>query len=100
LFAIPPLYCAYSIFPKLCRMGFLIVDVSSNFVMIGTLRCHDEIEGILWTTATRLCCSARAGIMVSSHDPLQNNTNVLFSRELFLDCLSISYRKIHISDQK
>ena len=33
---------------------------------------------------TRLCCSAHASIEVSSHDPLPNCTDVLFSRELFL----------------
>ena len=45
---------------------------------------------------TRLCCSARAGIGVSSHDPLQNCTDVLFSCELFLGYLSISYQKINL----
>ena len=39
---------------------------------------------------TRLCCSARAGIEVSSHDPLQNYTDMLFSLELFLGYLSLS----------
>ena len=39
---------------------------------------------------TRLCCSARAGIKVSSHDPLQNCTDMLFSLELFLGYLSLS----------
>jgi hypothetical protein len=32
---------------------------------------------------TRLRCSARAGIKVSSHDPLQNYTDVLFLCGLF-----------------
>jgi len=47
---------------------------------------------------TRLCFSARAGIEVSSYDPLLNYTDVLSSRELFLDYLSISTLRILISD--
>ena len=47
----------------------------------------------LWAADAWLCCWVRTGIEVSSHDPLQNCTDVLFSRELFLDYLSISYRR-------
>ena len=38
------------------------------------------------------------GIEVSSYDPLPNYTDVLSSRELFLDYLSISTLRILISD--
>ena len=48
---------------------------------------------------TRLCCSARAGIEVSSHDPLQNYTDMLFSLELFLGYLSLSCQEIYMSNQ-
>ena len=48
---------------------------------------------------TRLYYSTRAGIEVSSHDPLQNCTDVLFSRELFLGYISVSCQKICMSDQ-
>jgi hypothetical protein len=47
----------------------------------------------------KLCCSARAGIEVCSHDPLQNYTNVLFSHEFFLGYLSISNQKVPTLDQ-
>jgi hypothetical protein len=49
---------------------------------------------------TRLCCSARAGIVVSSHDPLRNNINVLFSCELFLGYLSHILSKYPYSGPK
>jgi hypothetical protein len=46
-------------------------------------------------------CSARAGIIVSSYDPLWNDSRcVIFLCPFFLVYLSISYRKIHISDRK
>jgi hypothetical protein len=35
----------------------------------------------------RLCCLARAGIEVASHDPSWNYTNVLSSRDHFLGYL-------------
>jgi len=70
----------------------------SNDATISNLRCRDETEGILWTVATRLCCSARAGIEVSSHDPLQNYTDMLFSHELFLGYLSLSGQEIYMSN--
>ena len=38
---------------------------------------------------TRLCCLARAGIEVSSHDPLWNYTDDLSSHELFVCYLSL-----------
>jgi hypothetical protein len=78
---------------------FLIGDVSGNGVTSSTLRCHDEIEGILWTMGTRLCYLAHAGIEVASHDPLWNNTNVLSTHDPFLCYLPISYQKTYISDQ-
>jgi hypothetical protein len=82
-----------------CHVGFLTNDVSDNGVMISTLRCHDETKGILCTIAIRLCCSARAGIEVASHDPLWDKTDVLSSRDPSLGYLPIYYPKTHISDQ-
>ena len=42
-----------------------------------------EPRASLWPAGTWLCCWVRAGIEVSSHDPLWNYTNELFSHELF-----------------
>ena len=85
--------------PNLCHVRFLVGCMFSNGATISNLRCRDETEGILWTAATRLCYSARAGIEVSSHDPLQDCIDVLFSRELLLDYLSLSCQKIYTLNQ-
>jgi hypothetical protein len=45
-------------------------------------------------------CLARAGITISSHDPLSNDNRCFIFSCSFLGYLSISYRKIHILDQK
>jgi hypothetical protein len=45
-------------------------------------------------------CLARAGIMVSSHDPLWNDSRCVIFSCSFLGYLSRLYRKIHILDQK
>jgi hypothetical protein len=45
-------------------------------------------------------CLAHAGIMVSSHDPLSNDNRCVIFSCSFLGYLSISYRKIRISDRK
>jgi len=87
------------IWPNSCHVGFLVGCVFSNCVMIDDWRCHDETEDILWTAATWLCCSARAGIAVSNHDPLQSYTNVLSPRDLLLIYTSMFGKKIYISDQ-
>ena len=84
--------------PNLCYVRMLVGCMFSNGDMISELWCRDETEGILWTAATRLCYSARAGIEVSSHDPLQDCIDVLFSRELLLDYLSFSCQKICTSN--
>ena len=70
--------------PNLCHVRILVGCMFSNGATISDLRCHDEIEGILWTVATRLCYSARAGIKISNHDPLWNYTDELSSHEFFL----------------
>ena len=85
--------------PNLCYVRMLVGCMFSNGATISDLWCRDETEGILWTAATRLCCSARAGIEVSSHDPLQNCTDVLFSHELLLGYLSLSCQKIGMLNQ-
>ena len=72
--------------------------VISNGVMSSNYSAATEPRASLWPAGTWLCYWVRAGIEVSSHDPLQNCTNVLFSRELFLDYLSISTLRILISD--
>ena len=84
--------------PNLCYVRMLVGCMFSNGDMISELWCRDETEGILWTAATRLCYSARAGIKVSSHDPLQDCIDVLFSCELLLDYLSLSCQKICTSN--
>ena len=84
--------------PNLCYERMRVGCMFSNGATISNLRCRDKTEGILWTAATRLCCSARAGIEVSSHDPLQNCTDVLLSRELFLGYLSLSCQEIYMSN--
>jgi hypothetical protein len=54
----------------------------------------------------RLCCLARAGIKVSSHDPLWNYPNMLSSVDLFLETISVLFVEMikqHLSslfDQK
>ena len=93
LFAIPLLHnaCSYN-----------LIGATGNFtlgvcpVMVPWLAIYGaatEPRASLWPADTWLCYWVRAGIEVSSHDPLQNCTNVLFSRELFLGYLSISYRR-------
>ena len=94
LFAIPPLHSACSYDPicatwKKNHFGCVI----SNGVMSSNYGAATEPRASLWPAGTWLCYWVRAGIEVSSHDPLQNCTNVLFSRELFLGYLSISYRR-------
>ena len=42
-----------------------------------------EPRASLWLGGTCLCCWVRAGIEVSSHDPLWNYTDELSSHELF-----------------
>ena len=99
LLAIPPLHSAYSYDPICATWNFTLGVWSVMVLWVATTvpRWNREPPVVC---DTRLCCSARAGIEVSSHDPLQNCTDVLFSHELFLGYLSISNRKILISDQR
>ena len=97
LLAIPPLHSACSYDPICATWNFTLGVWSVMVLWVATT--------VLWWNReppmgahTRLCCSAHAGIEVSSYDPLQNYTDVLVSRELFLDYLSISTLKILISD--
>ena len=83
--------------PNLCHVRILVGCMFNNGAMISDLRCHDEIEGILWTAATKLCCSVGTGIEISNHDPLWNYTDELSSHELFLGYLSLSCQKIYMS---
>jgi hypothetical protein len=56
-----------------------------NDAMTNDWLFRDETESLMWArTQLRLSCSARAGIMVNSRDPLRNYTNVLS----FVDILS------------
>jgi len=93
LFSIPLLHNACS---------HNLIGATGNFtsvvcpVMVPRLAIYGaatEPRASLWAADAWLCCWVRAGIEVSSHDPLPNCTDVLFSRELFLGYLSISYRR-------
>jgi hypothetical protein len=66
----------------LCYVDFSLV-VFGNGVMTNDRWCRDETESILWVH-TWLSCSACAGIVVNSRDPLWNYTDVLY----FVDILS------------
>jgi hypothetical protein len=42
----------------------------------------------------RLCCLAHTGIVVSSHEPLWNYTNILSSVDLFLETISVLFVEV------
>jgi hypothetical protein len=66
----------------LCYVEFSLVTFG-NGVMTNDRWCRDETESLLWVH-TWLSCSARAGIVVNSRDPLRDYTDVLS----FVDIIS------------
>jgi hypothetical protein len=93
LFAIPLLHnaCSYNLIGA--TRSFTLVVCSVMVPRLAIYGAAMEPRASLWAADAWLCCWVRAGIKVSSHDPLPNCTDVLFSCELFLGYLSISYRR-------
>jgi hypothetical protein len=55
---------------QLCHLKFHLGCVIGNGVISSNCQCCDKTESLLWVVDTRLCYSARAGIMGSSHNSL------------------------------
>ena len=68
---------------KSMHLKFHFGCVINNGVMSSNYGAMTEPRASLWLAGTWLCCWVRAGIKVSSHDPLWNYTDELFSHGLF-----------------
>jgi hypothetical protein len=100
LLAIPPLLSVCSYNPICATWKFTLGVCSVMVLWFAFYSVMTKPRASLWLTDTWLCCWARAGIEIASHGPLWNYIDVFFLVGCFHGYLSLSYQKIHISDQK